>query len=484
MTTAAGTEPVAAPARGEVRFIARDALARMRGAVEAAGWVLAAAAPAGPAARGLLDKLVEESIDEVLERRGAAAPGVVAASDRSAVLNDQIYRAQRAGARGIALALGTLAGLAGPDGALDPEDSAALRALACASRDRPFSLWLDEADAALLGYPAPLALHDLLAGANGTSAATARISRGSDDEAGAEAAAGTARSGSQATNAGSGRGVPAWRALVRDLEEAQGPKPLPVVERLFVERYVPLAHAVANGEADGRAAQALARFSKSFEKSYREAFAALTVTRKRPPMVLDAPQICARVARLHGARSVAMLLVDAMRFDLGGRVATALGERLAPHAVCAEQMLLWAALPTTTSNQLRLLARGPQGLGEAPDGPESERDMVAPRGRASLVPRRMRVGGRDLYKLDVVQASLAEAGPREPERLDALAELVAGPAARLARELAPRTLLFVFGDHGFELGRKDGGTGPAREGGASPEHVLVPAQAWLLGDVQ
>jgi hypothetical protein len=38
----------------------------------------------------------------------------------------------------------------------------------------------------------------------------------------------------------------------------------------------------------------------------------------------------------------------------------------------------------------------------------------------------------------------------------------------------------VFGDHGF---RVEGGEGPAHQGGARPEEVLVPAYAWLLGQV-
>jgi hypothetical protein len=50
---------------------------------------------------------------------------------------------------------------------------------------------------------------------------------------------------------------------------------------------------------------------------------------------------------------------------------------------------------------------------------------------------------------------------------------------RHAGSLAGRTLLFVFGDHGFTM---DAG-GVAKCGGASPEEVLVPAFALLVGDV-
>jgi hypothetical protein len=57
--------------------------------------------------------------------------------------------------------------------------------------------------------------------------------------------------------------------------------------------------------------------------------------------------------------------------------------------------------------------------------------------------------------------------------------------ARYLESLPPRTLLFIFGDHGFRLPRTPDGrsTGPATQGGASPEEVLVPAYAWLSGGV-
>ena len=46
-----------------------------------------------------------------------------------------------------------------------------------------------------------------------------------------------------------------------------------------------------------------------------------------------------------------------------------------------------------------------------------------------------------------------------------------------------RTLLVVFGDHGFVVDNTASSSGPARQGGASPEEVLVPGFAWLLGGV-
>ena len=47
----------------------------------------------------------------------------------------------------------------------------------------------------------------------------------------------------------------------------------------------------------------------------------------------------------------------------------------------------------------------------------------------------------------------------------------------------PRTLVMMFGDHGFLLDPVVGGTSAGRSGGASPEEVLVPAFAWLVGNV-
>jgi len=65
------------------------------------------------------------------------------------------------------------------------------------------------------------------------------------------------------------------------------------------------------------------------------------------------------------------------------------------------------------------------------------------------------------------------------DALPALADTTADVVARHAETLAPRTLLFVFGDHGFVIDRN----GAPLQGGASPEEVLVGAFALLVGDV-
>jgi hypothetical protein len=88
-----------------------------------------------------------------------------------------------------------------------------------------------------------------------------------------------------------------------------------------------------------------------------------------------------------------------------------------------------------------------------------------------------------VLKLDLVQARLHEAGPPLPERLDALADEVAAVLAAHARNLPPRSLMLVFGDHGFRMESSRHGTNAGTSGGASPEEVLVPGFAWLVGDV-
>ncbi|WP_437754446.1 hypothetical protein [Sorangium sp. So ce1389] len=272
-----------------------------------------------------------------------------------------------------------------------------------------------------------------------------------------------------------------WRALAVELDNARGPKPVRVIEQLFATHYTPLLGATLAGETDAAVRGVVDSWRTSFEHSYREAFSALRVTGKRPPMVFDAPDIAARLARLNGARGVKLLLVDAMRFDLGERVAAHLKEVMMDRAILVERSLLWAALPPTTTAQISLLARGPDGLRETM--PPSEAEPAIARGRAVATLRRERVGSRELMKLDLVEARLRAAGPPFAERIEAIAEEVADVVARFMDGLPPRTLLLVFGDHGFRMTGDGSTTGPASQGGGSPEEVLVPAQAWLVGGV-
>jgi hypothetical protein len=199
-------------------------------------------------------------------------------------------------------------------------------------------------------------------------------------------------------------------------------------------------------------------------------------------MVLDAPQLTSQIARLHGAKSAQLVLVDGLRFDLGLRVHDRLRAALGAHAMCTERLLLWAALPTTTAAQLDLLAHGPGGL--ASRAAPTDRDETGPpRGRTVPTLRRVRVGNRDLMKLDWVESKLREGGPPLAERLDVLADEIAPALIAFARSLSPRTLMFVFGDHGFCMEAREGKTLPGTWGGARPDEVLVPGFAWLMGEV-
>jgi hypothetical protein len=270
--------------------------------------------------------------------------------------------------------------------------------------------------------------------------------------------------------------------LVSELEAAHGPKPVSTIEELFRNNYAPLLDASCRGLDDAAADAAIKIWRASFEKSYGDGFRTLKLTGKRPNMVLDVPELAARQARLNGARAVQLLLVDSMRYDLGQRVVGKLHERIGDRAVCVDEALLWSALPTITPTQLRLLARGPRGLRES--APQSERrDPIIHRGKSVTTLRRVRIGQRDLVKLDVVEARLREAGPNFDDRMNDLSVEVADVIARFSESLAPRTLLYVFGDHGFTMERDGNGTSPASQGDATPEEVLLGGYAWLVGDV-
>ena len=273
-----------------------------------------------------------------------------------------------------------------------------------------------------------------------------------------------------------------WRTWMHDLEAARGPKPLGVVERMFVTSYVPLCDALARGIAAPEAKKTCDTWSASFEQSYKEAFDALRVRGKRPTMVLDVPELALRMGRLHGARSVQLVLVDGLRFDLGLRVEQRLRSLLGPSAALTERLLLWSALPATSAVQLELIGRGAEALREFTGHVESE--VPVARGRMATTLRRIKAGHRELLKLDVVESRMSEpADGNEIDRLDDLADETASALGSYMKRLPARTLVMIFGDHGFVLDPLGGGTARARHGGASPEEVLVPAYAWLVGGV-
>ncbi len=272
-----------------------------------------------------------------------------------------------------------------------------------------------------------------------------------------------------------------WRTWLHELEAARGPKPLAAVERMFVTNYVPLCDAFARGIAGPEAKKTLDTWSSSFEQSYKEAFDALRVRGKRPTMVLDVPELALRMGRLHGARSVQLVLVDGLRFDLGLRVEQRLRALLGQSAALTERLLLWSALPATTAVQLELIGRGAEALREFTGSVDSE--VPVARGRMATTLRRIKAGHRELLKLDVVESRVSEPDGDEITRLDDIADETARALGSYMKRLPARTLVMVFGDHGFCLDPRGGGTTRARHGGASPEEVLVPAFAWLVGGV-
>ena len=421
--------------------------------------------PLGPGARGQLTTLIEEAVETALQRRGAPPSGLNVHAESTQIIEDQLYRAQRVGAHGIAVALESLSGLIGAQGTLGDDDSACLRFYSSAASRYPFALWLSSTDVSLRAYGPPLALQDLLG-------AKAELDTRTILPSTAPALTSTVTSPKD------------WRHYAKLIDDAHGPKPLSAVEKLFEQAYTPLAEAVRQGENDRRARQSLLQFAEAFEKSYKEAFIAAKVTHKRPTMVLDIPGIASRIGRLHGTRGITLVLVDGMRYDVGLRLEHVLQEELRGTAVLAERVLLWSALPAVTAVQLRLLERGVQALSEPLDSQElREAELPIGRGRTASILRRIRVGGRELHKLDVIQADLTTSGLPEAQRLDALARAVAFPLLQLTSQLPAQTLLFIFGDHGFVLPSHEKGTGPAMAAGARPEEVLVAGQAWVVGSV-
>jgi hypothetical protein len=263
------------------------------------------------------------------------------------------------------------------------------------------------------------------------------------------------------------------------LAAARGPQPLAAFERLFRESYLPLdtlLHDPTTRRAvDPRALRARDDFKATFSHVYLEAAQAFATTGKRPKMVLDAPDLAARIARQTSARSAELVLVDAMRVDVGVLVKDALARALGDRAALTTELMLWSAPPTTTTRQLATLTKGAAALADEAD---DEREDGALRGRTATTIRRVKIGSRHLHRLDLCDVRVREAGDHVLALLPKIADDVARALAKHALALAPRTLLFVFGDHGFTL--DDGGA--ATTGGSSPEEVLVPAFAFLVAE--
>lgn len=472
MSEAAVSQESEAPSpRGAVRFASADARDEACVQLRRQGWVVVEIEGIGPSARGRLAEVIEEATERELASRGAAGPGVTAASDEDAALSDRLFRARRAGACGIAIVLGPMRAAGNAFRAMEPEDSATLRFLARATGERPLALVLDARDATTGGYGPPTPLSSLL-GATAHAETSPQPAR----EPAPPPAPPPARIEKHTAGASVVVKEEAWRAWLLQLTAARGPQPLSALERLFAEAYMPLANAIAAGLDDPKARAARDEFRATFAKSYTEAFPTFAAAIKRPRMVLDAHDVAARIARLHGARTIRMLLVDAMRSDVTRMIEERLVARLGAHASLTDELLLWSALPTTTIRALETVARGVEAIRAPAD---LEPDPEPTHGRTAEFVRRIRVGPRELHKLDIVESRVRSAGRDVLGALAPAADAAAAAIAHHAESLSPRTLLFVFGDHGFSIDKG----GAATQGGASPEEVLAGAFAMLVGDV-
>ena len=420
--------------------------------------------------RGGLAEHIEEAIESALRAAGAGAAGISFDRDEDARLSDQLFRARRAGREGIAIRLTALRALCAPVGGLDAADARAIAFYKRATSERPVTIEMDDADAALPAFVVAKPLAEVIGEPEPESEPE------SESEPEPEVASVSLASILAAESEPEPEPVVdvAWREYVAALEAARGPQTLAAFERLFVKSYLPLASAVDGGLAERAATAAREDFRRNFAHAYEAALPTFVLTGKRPRMVLDAFDVAGRLARAHGARTHQILLVDGMRFDLAARVAARMGELSEGRATLVESVTLFSALPSRTPRQLEALARGIEALRSASD----DRELEPMRGRTADTVRRVRLGSRDLHKLDVVETTLAAAGDRAIEALDDLAEETARAVAKHARAQNGRTLLFVLGDHGFRFDR-----GAATQGGASPEEVIVSGHAFLIGDL-
>ena len=283
----------------------------------------------------------------------------------------------------------------------------------------------------------------------------------------------------------------------RALSFVRGPQPLAALKALFLSHYVPLGEILVESKAYGvavepRVTSAFTAFRKSFERAYSDAFPTFALTGKRPKMVLDAYEEATRLARASGARTTSLLMIPSLRADLGLRTHEALSHML-PEDALVESGLFFAALPSSSARQEDTLARGVTALGS----PRPDESLPDPEWHARGTLRRVRMGARDLFCLDTVAAFRAApflkgashpAGATFVSALRGLSESLAVAIARHAHSLVSgktgigngrspeRTLLFVFGDHGFAYSEE----GATRDGGATPEEVIVPYFAYAL----
>lgn len=255
---------------------------------------------------------------------------------------------------------------------------------------------------------------------------------------------------------------------VEGLQAAGGSHGWEDIEALFEAHYLPLQKAVRDGAAPALAASVLAEWAKDFAESYEQAFEAIRQNRgKKPRLVLDVPSYAFALSRKHNAENLKLVLVDALRADVGAIVRDKLRVQMMGTAECVANGTLWSALPCNTAAQMELIARGSDGLRHF-SGELTEAQLMS-RGNDLRRLRPVRVGSHRMYKLDIVQYLARDADKHSSDNLEQYAAEVATSVGRFLRQQEPGTLVYLFGDHGF------GGSSDT-----APEQVLTPYQAWQI----
>lgn len=534
---------VGEPTLGGVRFASREACdAFVAKQIDSGALVVRFSATD---VNGDLASLVEDQIERVLAEAGVPSPSIAPfwndAADFETRLGHQLFRAKAAGATGITLFVEELSAR---HKVLSAQDSVTLNTLAERTRDAALFVLFDDALSNTLGVRPPVSLIDMFAreaapysvkrlalevievvhdvrvppaGIDESAAVTESnadeaivaaqeadedmepptLNAGNDEsmeaaDAHHEEVTNDQHNPSEAEAAAEGEETSrldlplrqsagaaiatdheSWRAWVLALTAARGTCTLSAFERLFIQSYMPLTEAIEAGLSDPRAIAAHEEFCHNFERSYTEAFPRFAITAKRPKLVLDVFDLASKAARAHGARAAHLVMVDSMRFDVGGIVRNSIVTAMERTASLTEEAVLFASLPSTTRRQLETLSRGLDSL-RGMHEEDIERGDDSLRGRSAEMIRRVRVGHRDLFRLDMIESNLQEGLRNRNETAAYAGEII----AKHANELPPRTLLYVFGDHGFRVDHE----GNVQQGGSSPEEILVPAYAFLIGD--
>lgn len=466
--------------------------------------------------RDALARLVITTIERELAKRGAAPATATASSGLEAQLSDALYRTRLLGAGGLALRFSSLAPLADAGGRFGVEDSDTLRELFSLAERESLQLYLPERDARLRVLGAPQRLAEWLTTASRTGCAASieyelnpprgvdpgelvaypsdappveaftvvdgdvtpvppPAARGASPASAAVApvtpAPPSVRQEPPVEDAQLAKRCAAWAA---QLQGMSGPKVHGSIERAFVTAYLPLSREVATGKVPKDAVATLEKWAEGFAQSYATAFKTLHMRAKRPKMVRDVVEVAVRWLSHYRARQCQLLMVDGLRFDLGQRMNEELEQRLGGRAQCVDQTLLWAALPSNGDAQQigeQRLPRPTRTLRAKPAGS----DTAAP--PASI--ESMKVGSRELFRLDALAPELSQPGELEGQRLDRLATALGDVVAPWLDEQPADTLVVLFGNYGFHWTANERGTTAAQCGGALPEQVLVPASAWL-----